>query len=52
MFFICTVFFKFSGIEKSMSIVHVQHLSNIYFLQCDYVLLVFQQSTEKHIFMH
>lgn len=31
-----------------MSAAHVEHASKIYFSQCDYVLLIFQQSMEKH----
>lgn len=31
-----------------MSAAHVEHTSKIYFPQCDYVLLIFQQSMEKH----
>lgn len=46
--FLCFTFLKFSGMERSTSAAHIEHASKISFPQCDYALLLFQQSMEKH----
>lgn len=45
---LCFTLPKFTGLEKGTSAAHIEHASNISFPQCDYALLLFQQSMEKH----